>query len=176
MQDLEETLKNINDKQYKGAEIAILQNNILEKDGFYIATKAGTIANTNHSDLDVGSFILDAKGTRWIEEQGREYYNVKGYWDKTYNRWTYYKKRAESHSTIALERENNKEIEDQKVGSINKIIDFSSTQNQSSVMLDISEAYNFKQDSKNKITRKIELEKTENKVKIEDNINYLKRQ
>ena len=171
MQDLEETLKNINDKQYKGSEIAILQNNILEKDGFYIAAKAGTIANTNHSDLDAGSLILDAKGTRWIEEQGREYYNVKGYWDKTYNRWTYYKKRAESHSTIVLERDNNKEIEDQKVGSINKITDFSSTQNQSSVMLDLSEAYNFEQDSKNKITRKIELDKTENKVKIEDNIN-----
>lgn len=124
----EEILKKINDKQYRGTEIAVLQKNILEKDGFFIAVKSGKNSNTNHSDLDIGSFILDAKGTRWLEDDGREYYNVKGYWDKKYNRWTYYKKRAESHSTIIIDTNNNS---DQKIGAECKIGKFWSENSQS---------------------------------------------
>lgn len=124
----DEILAKINDKYYKGTEIAILQENILDKDGFYIATKSGQNANTNHSDLDIGSFILDAKGTRWIEDEGREDYNVYGYWDKKYTRWTYYKKRAESHSTIVLKNNYNP---DQKIGVKCNITNFWSGDEQS---------------------------------------------
>lgn len=163
----EATLNDIADKKYQGTEIAILQKNILDKKGFYIATKAGKNSSTNHSDLDAGSFILDAKGTRWIEDSGREYYNVNKYWDKSYIRWTYYKKRAESHSTIVLDTDTN---EDQKINADCKIINFISNNNKSSVELDISEAYNFDEKTKNEITRKILLDKEKNKILIEDNI------
>ncbi len=166
-----EILKKISDKQYIGTEIAVLQKDILDKDGFYVAVKSGKNANTNHSDLDIGSFILDAKGTRWIEDEGREYYNVNKYWDKKYNRWTYYKKRAESHSTIILENNNDS---DQKIGAECKITQFWSKDSQSGVEMDISDAYNFELDGNNKIVRRIVLDKTNNKVEIQDNIELQK--
>ena len=169
-EEKERILNSINDKRYDGTETAILQSSIIDKKGFYIATKVGNNSKTNHSDLDEGSFVLDAKGSRWIDDLGKEYYNVYKYWDKAYTRWTYYKKRTESHSTVNLNAEN------QRTDASCKIIDFNSNSANSSVSLDISNAYSYNENDSNTIIRKIVLDKKHNRVTIDDNINLRKEQ
>lgn len=177
---LDEILKNISDKTYSNSEVAILQNNILDKNGIYVATKVGKNGDSNHYDLDIGSFVLDANGTRWIEDFGKENYNVKGYWGKT-SRWNYYKKRAEAHSTIVFEKDVMQKTPDQYIEADCKIIDFQSNEKESYVLLDLSNAYNADDNTEdyerntenrnnNKVQRKITLDKVANKVILEDEI------
>lgn len=175
-ENLSEILKEISDKTYSNLEVAVLQNNILDKNGIYVAIKAGKNGNNNHYDLDIGSFVLDASGTRWIEDFGKENYNVKGYWGKE-TRWNYYKKRAEAHSTLVFEKDVQKETADQYIYSDCKITDFQNSVNASYALLDLSNAYNandktenYEKNLNNKIQRKITLDKMNNKVVLEDEI------
>src|SRR5205823_4100022 len=54
----------------------------------------------NHSNLDLGTFILDALGVRWALDLGADNYNMPGYFGRL--RWTYYRMRAEGHNTLLL--------------------------------------------------------------------------
>ena len=77
-------------------------------------------------------------------------------------------KRTESHSSIVLNNEN------QKVNTDCKITDFTSNNDSSCVTMDISDAYNLNRNEENKVVRKITLDKKNDKVTIEDNINLSK--
>ena len=69
----------------------------------YAAIKSG-YNNTSHSDMDIGTFVMEAMGERWFEELSQENYNVSGYWDLSDNgtRWNYYRKRAEGQNVYVL--------------------------------------------------------------------------
>ena len=69
----------------------------------YAAIKSG-YNNTSHSDMDIGTFVMEAMGERWFEELSQENYNVPGYWDLSDNgsRWTYYRKRTEGQNVYVL--------------------------------------------------------------------------
>lgn len=179
-EELNILLEEISDKKYFNSEVAVLQNNILDKDGMYVAIKAGKAGNNSHYDLDIGSFVLDAMGTRWIEDFGKEDYNVTGYWGR-YSRRNYYKKRAEAHSTIVFEEEAIEANADQYLYADCKITDFQSNEQESHAVLDLSNAYNANDNTENydenpdnkndnKIQRKITLDKANNKVILEDDI------
>ena len=56
-----------------------------------------------HSDLDIGTFILEALGERWFEDLGSDSYGLSGYFTQakeTDPRWTYYRKRTEGQNTL----------------------------------------------------------------------------
>ncbi len=70
----------------------------------YAAIKSG-VNNDNHTDLDVGTFILDAMGVRWFRDLGSDEYNLTNYmlrndWDG--GRWVYYKKRTEGQNCLVI--------------------------------------------------------------------------
>lgn len=65
----------------------------VDRNAVYFATKDSN-TNSAHRDMDAGSFVYDALGTRWVSDWGKANY------DK--NRWSYYVKRAEGHSTIVI--------------------------------------------------------------------------
>ena len=74
----------------------------------YTAIKAG-YNSTSHSDMDIGTFLLEAMGERFIEDMGSDNYNLPGYGSNTNGiytedgkRWTYYRKRAEGQNTLVL--------------------------------------------------------------------------
>ncbi len=71
--------------------------------GIYAAIKSGN-NQSNHSDLDAGTFVLEALGQIWMEELGAENYNLPGYWGmyKGSNRWKYYRKRTEGQNLMVL--------------------------------------------------------------------------
>ncbi|MBR4308552.1 MAG: heparinase II/III family protein, partial [Oscillospiraceae bacterium] len=69
----------------------------------YTAIKSG-MNNNSHTDLDVGDFVLEALGERWITEMGSDNYNLPGYSSRAEDskRWTYYRKRAEGQNTLVV--------------------------------------------------------------------------
>ena len=50
--------------------------------------------------MDVGSFVYDAHGVRWIIDLGKENYNLPGYFGS--KRWTYFRLQNRSHNTLEI--------------------------------------------------------------------------
>ncbi|MBR4309063.1 MAG: heparinase II/III family protein, partial [Oscillospiraceae bacterium] len=74
----------------------------------YTAIKSG-YNSTGHSDMDIGTFVMEAMGVRFIEDMGSDNYNLSGYgtssngiYAEDGKRWTYYRKRAEGQNTLVL--------------------------------------------------------------------------
>jgi hypothetical protein len=65
----------------------------------YIAVKGGT-PRASHGHMDVGSFVYDAFGRRWIHDLGGDNYNLPGYFgDK---RFDYFRVAARSHNVLII--------------------------------------------------------------------------
>ena len=70
----------------------------------YAAIKSGS-NQTNHTDLDIGTFVMEAMGVAWFEELGKDNYNLPNYMSRTSEtsgRWTYYRKRSEGQNTLVI--------------------------------------------------------------------------
>ncbi|MBR6825875.1 MAG: heparinase II/III family protein, partial [Oscillospiraceae bacterium] len=70
----------------------------------YAAIKSGS-NQTNHTDLDIGTFVMEAMGVAWFEELGKDNYNLPNYMSRTSEtsgRWTYYRKRTEGQNTLVI--------------------------------------------------------------------------
>src|SRR5690606_23152214 len=86
----------------------------------------------SHSNLDLGTFIVDALGERWAMELGADDYNLPGYFGN--KRWTYYRLRTEGQNTLVLNGEN----QDTKAKA--PIIAFRSSPQQALALADVSAA------------------------------------
>jgi hypothetical protein len=90
-----------------------------------------------HRHLDLGSFIVDALGERWITDSGTEHETYMTHKHKN-PRHAYYRVRAEGHNVPVL---NPSKEPDQNPKAIAKITQFSSTLQQALATVDLSEAY-----------------------------------
>lgn len=72
-------------------------------DAMFVAAKGGWIG-FGHSQMDLGSFILESQGVRWLVDLGKDGYNIPGYFeaDKGGRRWDFYVNRAEGHNTLVV--------------------------------------------------------------------------
>ena len=57
------------DRYFRGLEMATMRDGWDSPKGWFVGFKAGTNA-VNHSHLDVGTFVIDAKGIRWAVQLG----------------------------------------------------------------------------------------------------------
>ena len=87
------------DMHFKGVEVVTMRNSWTEPKALYAGFKAGA-NDVNHSNLDLGTFILEAGGVRWAVDLGGDDYNLPGYFGK--QRWDYYRMRAEGHNTLVI--------------------------------------------------------------------------
>src|SRR5205085_1200339 len=94
-------------KMFAGVNVAFLRSDWLTPDAIWIGIKGGD-NHVNHSHLDLGSFVLDARGQRWALDFGRDDYNLPGYFGK--ERFTYYRLKTESHNTLLLDGQNQDEM------------------------------------------------------------------
>ena len=108
-----------------------------EDNGFFTALHAGN-NQSNHGDLDIGTFVLDALGERWAEEVGSDSYTLDGYFDRGNNRWNYYRKRAEGQNTLVI---NPSQVPDQYIKAKASITNFNSAPNQGYAVIDMTSAY-----------------------------------
>jgi hypothetical protein len=81
-----------------------------DESALYIAMKAGTLqGHQTHNDLDCGTFVLDALGTRWAGELGSGDYRSAGYFSsdaQDSQRWLYYRKASEGQNVVLVNTSN----------------------------------------------------------------------
>ena len=71
--------------------------------GLYVAVKGGD-NRFGHAHLDLGSFVIDSEGQRFVLDLGPDDYSLPGYFEK--QRWSYYRLRTEAHNTLTLDNAN----------------------------------------------------------------------
>lgn len=124
------------DAYFRVTEIATLRTAWNDPNALFVGLKAGD-NKANHSNLDLGSFVLDAKGQRFIVDLGPDDYNLPGYFGKL--RWTYYRLRAEGHNTLVIGQPSDAPDQDPKANV--PITQFDSTANRAIAITDLSNAY-----------------------------------
>lgn len=105
----------------------------------YLAYKGG-YNQASHGDLDMGTFVFDSMGTRWITDMGAEEYSLAGYFDflPGEGRWKYYRKRAEGHNTLVINPDIN---EDQNPLAKGEIYKFEKTDSANYGLINLTECY-----------------------------------
>lgn len=105
----------------------------------FFGFRAGNNA-ANHGDLDMGTFVIDASGTRWAMDLGPEHYSQPGYWETgpEGRRWTYYRKRPEGQNTLVI---NPDATTGQSTSATGSIIATGGGPDGSFAVADLSEAY-----------------------------------
>ena len=86
-------------KHFRNSEVVTLRSAWDDPQATFVAFKGGNNA-VNHSNLDLGTFVLDAAGERWAFDLGADDYNLPGYFGS--KRWDYYRMRAEGHNTLVI--------------------------------------------------------------------------
>jgi len=126
------------DKLFLNSETGIVtMRSAWNKNATFVGIHAG-YNQSNHGDLDIGDFVLDALGVRWTYELGSDDYNLNGYFDLQSKRWMYYRKRAEGQNTLVI---NPRSELDQNRTAKATITNFSSTRQQSFAIMDMTSAY-----------------------------------
>ncbi|WP_347244329.1 heparinase II/III family protein [Thermogutta sp.] len=118
-------------KWFRGADIVTLRSD-WEDQAVFVGFKGGDNA-VNHSHLELGSFVLDAQGLRWVLDLGSDNYNLPGYFGK--QRWTYYRLGTQGQNTLVLDGQN------QNPQAKAPVIAFWSSPTISHAVIDLSAAY-----------------------------------
>ncbi|MGZ8920852.1 MAG: heparinase II/III domain-containing protein, partial [Limisphaerales bacterium] len=122
-------------RYFRNAEVATFRSSWDDSDAVFVGFKAGD-NKANHSNLDLGTFVLDANGVRWAVDLGADNYNLPGYFGK--NRWNYYRMRAEGHNTLVI----NPGVEpDQNPSAAPRITKFESSSAETIAIADLTAAY-----------------------------------
>jgi hypothetical protein len=139
------------DRHFRDAECASMRTS-WETDAMIVGIQAGDTMNLGgHRHLDLGSFIVDARGERWIMDSGVEHETYMTHRNKT-PRPSYYRVRAEGHNVPVL---NPDKGPDQNPRAVAKIVRFESTAQQAVAVVDLSQAY---QSAANRVVRTFTLE------------------
>jgi hypothetical protein len=124
------------DKYFRGIEVASMRDSWTDGDGFIVAMQGGSNANS-HRHLDLGSFILEADGVRWIIDSGKERETYQRHRNKA-DRNDFYRVRAEGHNTLVI---NPDAKPDQDPRAKVSFTDFVSRKPVATATLDLTKAY-----------------------------------
>ncbi len=125
------------DRYFRGAECASLRSS-WEPDAIMVGIQAGDSLNLGgHRHLDLGTFVLDALGERWIMDSGVEHETYLTHRHKN-PRHAYYRVRAEGHNVPVF---NPDQGPDQNPKAVAKIVKFESTPQQALAVVDLTQAY-----------------------------------
>lgn len=108
-----------------------------DENALFVAAKAGYNL-AGHAHLDLGSFVMEALGTRWALDLGRDDYALPGYFDmetRKGKRWTYYRLGSLPHNVPLIDNRN------QDPMGTSKVIAFRSSPGEAFVIFDLSLAY-----------------------------------
>jgi hypothetical protein len=124
------------DRYFRGAECAAMRDSWVDTSGFAVALQGGS-NDWTHRHYDLGSFILEAGGVRWIIDSGKE--------GETYQRHVnhmkredYYRVRAEGHNTLVIDPD---ESPGQAPDAMAAFKSFDSNPMSAKAVLDLGSAY-----------------------------------
>ncbi|PCJ62105.1 MAG: hypothetical protein COA79_05300 [Planctomycetota bacterium] len=127
------------DKIFRGkTQIAIFRSEWRNPNAIWLGMKAGKI-NLTYSQMDIGSFELDADGERWAIDLGKEQKHSSkiNYWDRKPNgsRWKYYRTSSKSHNTLTFKNSL------QNANGEGKFTNFVSTSKNAYAIIDMKSTY-----------------------------------
>ena len=132
------------DLNWKGRgsnSIAMFRSSWTDSDAVYLAIKGGS-PSVSHGHMDVGSFVLDAKGVRWVVDLGPESYNKieslgMSLWGRSQDaeRWRIFRYNNLSHSTLVVNGQH------QRVNGNAPIVRYSDEESFPHVVFDMSDLY-----------------------------------
>ncbi len=117
---------------FRGVGCAFLRTAWNDPQATFLGFKGGD-NRANHSHLDLGSFVLEAKGERWAIDLGADDYDLPGYFN--IHRWEYYRTRTEGHNTLVLDGCN------QDPEAVAPIVGFAARPQGGFAVVDLSDAY-----------------------------------
>jgi hypothetical protein len=123
------------DRHFEAINVVTMRSAWDDRDALFIGLQAGD-NRVNHSHLDLGSFVFDALGERWVADLGADNYNMPGYFGN--KRWTYYRLRAEGHNTIVLAPGPGPDQNERAKGKITR---FDSKPERAFAVADLTQAY-----------------------------------
>lgn len=85
--------------------IVVLRGGTDQPDKDIFLSAKGGAPNQAHQQMDVGHFIIESQGIRWLEDLGSDHYNLPGFWDygPKGQRWSYFRNTNFSHNTLAID-------------------------------------------------------------------------
>jgi hypothetical protein len=116
------------DAEFASVDVSFLRTSWTDPRAIYVDVKGGD-NRASHGHLDLGSFVLDGKGQRWVLDLGGDDY------DLPIARFQIYRNRTEAHNTLSIGTEN------QAIAARAHLIDFVSSANAGSATIDLNAAY-----------------------------------
>ena len=80
-------------------DIVTMRTSWTDPNAIFVGFKGGD-NKANHGQLDIGSFVLDADGVRWVTDLGADDYNMPGYFGA--QRFDYFRNNNRSHNTLVI--------------------------------------------------------------------------
>ena len=93
------------DAHYQHTHLAFFRSAWNDPEALYVGFKGGD-NKANHSHLDLGSFVFDALGQRWVSDLSGDEYTLPGYWETRGRRWGYYRLGTSGHNTLRINGQN----------------------------------------------------------------------
>jgi len=121
--------------------VAMFRSSWTDPDAAYLAIKGGS-PGVSHGHMDVGSFVLDVDGLRWVMDLGPESYHKiesrgMSLWGKSQDaeRWRIFRYNNLSHSTLVVNSQH------QRVNGNAPIVRYSDERSFPHVVFDMSDVY-----------------------------------
>lgn len=90
-------------KRFRAIDVAFMRSNWEDPNATWVGFKGGD-NGANHSHLDLGCFVIDSMGKRFVMDLGPDDYNMPGYFGK--ERWTYYRLATPGQNTLLINNAN----------------------------------------------------------------------
>jgi len=151
------------DKHFREADVASMRSSWTDPNALTVGIHGGANANLSmHRHTDLGTFILEALGERWIIDCGTEGESYQRHRNKR-ERWEFYRLRAEGHNVPLL---NPSENAGQTLDAVAPIISFRSSKENATAVIDLSHAYS---ETSHRVIRTFEMQDRD-KIIVTDEI------
>jgi hypothetical protein len=120
------------DRWFHSADVVFFRSKWQDPRAVFVGFKAGD-NKVGHSHLELGTFVLDAGGQRWITALGPDDYNLPGYFGV--KRWTYYRLNTQGQNTLLIDGRN------QDPQAVAPIVAYHSSPERAHAVADLSAAY-----------------------------------
>ena len=117
---------------FRHTEAVALRSKWHDPRALFVAFRGGD-NHANHSHLELGNFVLDADGQRWVMALGPDAYSLPGYFGR--QRWTYYRAGTQGQNTLLIDGQN------QDPKAVAPITAFYSSPDRAHAVADLSAAY-----------------------------------
>lgn len=90
------------DSKWLGSQpVATFRSSWTDPNAMFLAIKGG-LPKASHGHMDIGSFVFDSDGVRWVEDLGSDNYNLPGYFNIDEERWQSFRLNNFSHNTLVI--------------------------------------------------------------------------